>query len=428
MSRTLTLSLLLYSLVFAALATLRGELLALALPLLVYAGAGLVFGPAVVRLRLIRRLDSDRVGPHEPVAVEVSLTNEGQDLEEVHLEDRLPDRLRVASGEAAYHGPLPAGATVRLTYAVVGPRGHYRFGRLTVAAADHLGVWTRRLDLEAPSRLFVVPRVPRLRRLVLRPLRTLTLAGPIPSRVGGQGVAFYGLRELQPGDPLRHVHWKALARHPEKIYAKEFEQERTTEVGLILDARIRSEIVLPHGSLFDRSVEATAALADALLGLGNRVGLLVYGRVLDWTFPGYGKVQRERLLRALARAEPGESLVFHTLEYLPLRLFPPGSQVVWISPLHRDDVEQILRLRARNYQVLVISPDPVSFEASALPDIPPVRLARRLAHLERRWVFHRLREGGVIVVDWPADAPLERALGAALRRPPPWRPPRGGLR
>ena len=45
------------------------------------------------------------------------------------------------------------------------------------------------------------------------------------------------------------------------------------------------------------AVNAAASLADAFLTAGNRVGLLIYGLYINWTNPGYGKRQRENILR-----------------------------------------------------------------------------------------------------------------------------------
>ena len=131
-------------------------------------------------------------------------------------------------------------------------------------------------------------------------------------------------------------------------------------------------------SLFEHSVLAAGSLADALLQQGNRVGLLVYSQYLHWTLPGYGKLQRERILQALAGAAPGASQIFDGLQYLPTRLFPAESQIVLVSPLVEDDYLTLVQLRARGYQVMVVSPDPVGFEARLLPRagcqaIPPPR-------------------------------------------------------
>jgi uncharacterized protein (DUF58 family) len=161
-------------------------------------------------------------------------------------------------------------------------------------------------------------------------------------------------------------------------------------------------------------------LADTFLSDGNRVALLVYGGILDWTFPGYSKTQREGILRALARAKTGDSLVFDSLDYIPTRYFPARSQLVLISPLCKDDVPMLVRLRARGYQLLVISPDPVAFETRALGPQPAVDLAARIVRLERRLLLRQLRQAGIQVVDWQVDKPFDQTIHASLGRLPHW--------
>ena len=259
-----------------------------------------------------------------------------------------------------------------------------------------------------------------MRQVAIRPLRTRAYAGSVPARQGGAGIAFYGVREYQPGDPLRWVNWRMSARHRHQVFTNEFEQERVADVGLILDARRRSDVRGSDGMLFEHAVAATASLALAFLNDGNRVGLLVYGGLLNWTFPGYGKLQRKRILEALARAETGGSMVFESFDYLPTRFFPAKSQLVLVSPLCDSDPPMLVHLRARGYQLLVISPDPVSFEARMLGARPDVELAARIALLERALLLRKLRRAGIQVVDWQVDQPLDRVVHASLDRTPQW--------
>ena len=231
---------------------------------------------------------------------------------------------------------------------------------------------------------------------------------------------FFGVREYQLGDPRRWINWRVSARHPRALFTNEFEQERIADVGLILDARLRSDVRVRGDSLFEHAVRATASLAEAFLGDGNRVGLLVYGRFLNWTFPGYGKVQRERILQALARAQTGDSQIFDNLDYLPTRFFPAQSQLVLVSPLCRDDPPLLIRLRARGYQILVIRPDPVAFEVRALGPQPEVELAARIVGVERALLFRKLQQAGIQVVDWQVDQPFDRVVHASLGRVPHW--------
>jgi uncharacterized protein (DUF58 family) len=103
------------------------------------------------------------------------------------------------------------------------------------------------------------------------------------------------------------------------------------DVGIVLDGRLRTNEFARGHSLFEYSVQAAASLADALLNQGNRVGLLLYASYLGWTLPGYGKIQRERILHALANARTGESQVFSDLEHIPTRLFPPESDICLVE-------------------------------------------------------------------------------------------------
>ena len=229
-------------------------------------------------------------------------------------------------------------------------------------------------------------------------------------------MSFFGVREYQPGDPLRWINSRASARHQQSLFINEFQQERMADIGLILDSRLQSNVATAEGSLFEHAVRATASLATTLLNANNRVGLFIYGNTLDWTYPGYGKIQQQRILWALAKATPSESQVFATLDHLPTRLFPARSQLIFVSPLLTKDVELLIRLRARGYQVLIISPNPVLFEQKAFAVTEQVRLAVRMAQLERALLLDQLRQADVQVMDWPVDTPFETAAQRVLGR------------
>jgi uncharacterized protein (DUF58 family) len=191
-------------------------------------------------------------------------------------------------------------------------------------------------------------------------------------------------------------------------------------VGIVLDGRLRTNEFARGHSLFEHSVQAAAALSDALLTQGNRVGLLVYASYLRWTLPGYGKVQRARILHSLAHARPGGSEVFSDLENLPTRLFPSESQIILVSPLTEDDLRPLIHLRAQNYQVMVVSPNPVKFELSYLPKNDNVTMAARVIQMERALLFQRLQRAGVQVLDWDVAEPFDLVVKRRLSRPPAW--------
>jgi uncharacterized protein (DUF58 family) len=419
-SRILFLGALAYALLLLGLITLNGAVLVLVLPLALYIGAALLEGPDQVQLEAERTLSVDRVVAGMPVDVRLSVTNTGPALEEVLLEDQIPGGLEVIDGEPKAFASLAAGQSLELAYTVRARRGGFEFGPVRVAAGDHLGLFRKEALLQAPARFSALPETSRLHRIAIRPRRTRSAAGPVPSRQGGSGVDFYGVREYQMGDPRRWINWRASARHPRSLFTNEFEQERIADVGLILDARRRSDVGSGDDSLFEHAVRATASLADRFLSDGNRVGLLVYGRSLDWTFPGYGKIQRERILRALARAQTGESQIFDKLDYLPTGFFPAQSQLVLVSPLSLDDLPMLIRLRARGYEVLVIRPDPLAIEVESLEPKPSVTLAARIVTVERTLLKRKVQQAGIQVVDWRVDQAFDQAIHTALGRRPQW--------
>jgi uncharacterized protein (DUF58 family) len=421
--RSLLLGLLIYGLIIAGLATLNAAILALALPLVIYVAAVVIHQPEPLNLEITRMLSDDYVNPGTTVEVTLIITNRGGALDEVLIQDLVPLDLRVDGDSSVILG-LDAGESYTLTYTVTGERGTYRFRSVHVTAYEHLGLFRREERYPVVSKLSVLPNALTMRSIMIRPLRTRGFAGPIPSREGGSGTDFFGVRTYQPGDPLRWINWRLSARHTKDLFINEFEQERITDVGLILDARERSNVVVQGESLFEHAVEAAAALAEIFLADGHRVGLLIYGRGLERILPGYGKHQRHRILRGLAQAQVGGSQVFDSLDYLPTRFFPAKSQIVLVSPLCKDDPPVLTRLRARGYEVLVISPDPVDFEARGLTARGEAMtqrhlaadLAARIARAERSLWIRNLHRVGIPVVNWPVDQPLDTTVHVNLKK------------
>ncbi len=426
MRRPRLLSVYVFGLIILGLATIHGELLAFAIPFVLYLGMGLFFRPGTVQLKARRVLSAERVRHGVPVTVTVSVTNAGPAVENLVLEDLVPEGLDVLEGSSRISASLQAEETIEIEYAVSGRRGYYRFEGLRATASDHLIQFSEQVTVDLPGRIFVLPQVFRLPLVAIRPRRTRVYAGLIPARRGGPGVEFFGVREYQEGDPLRWLNHRASARFEQTMFVNEFEQERAVDVGLILDTRQVTNLYARSRSLLEYSIQATATLADAFLNRGNRVGLFIYGGFVDWTFPGYGKVQHERILQALARAQLQQSQVFERLSYLPTRLFPIRSQLVLVSPLRSDDLDDLVSLRARGYQLLIVSPDPVDFEKRFLKDSHEADLAARLARLERTHLFHQLAQAGIRIFEWQVDEPFHQSARVALGRLPLWnRGPRG---
>ena len=420
-----TFILLIYGLILVGLATLKGPLLAFAIPFVVYLTVGLFFEPEKVHLQAERILSAERVNQDSPVTVHLKIKNEGSSIENLLIEDIVPAGLQIIEGNPKLMTSMKPGETVTLSYTLCGARGYYHLPGLRTTASDHLGLIRKYKDLALSSRFVVLPEAYKLPEVGIRPRRTRVFPGLIPARKGGPGVEFFGVREYHSGDPMRWINERASARHEHTLFVNEFEQERATDIGLILDCRIETNLFRGNTELLEHGTQAAATLAESFLNYGNQVGLLIYGGMRNWVHPGYGKIQRERILRALATVRLYDSYVSQELVNMPTRLFPARSQLVLISSLLFQDLPTLIALRAHGYPLLVISPDPIHFESKLLGSSQTVAQAVRIVRLERDFLLRLLRRTGARVFDWQVDQPFHQAAHYALTHGAAWRTSQG---
>jgi uncharacterized protein (DUF58 family) len=133
------------------------------------------------------------------------------------------------------------------------------------------------------------------------------LRGIHRSAAVGVSVDFAEHRAYTPGDDLRHLDWKVLAR-TNRLYVKRYQQESQLNVLLAVDASgsmaFCSETV-PAWRKYDHAVAAAAAVAHLALRQGDQVGL---AELLPTARPrqrlSAGRGHGEAILQALARCEP----------------------------------------------------------------------------------------------------------------------------
>ncbi len=410
------------ALLLAGLATQNGGVVALAIPLLVYFGVGQLSRPDALQINVTRTLSTNKSIPGAPVTVTVTLVNTGADVDEVIVIDAVPDGLELVEGETHLLTTLPSGQPVTLSYVVRGPRGDYRFNQVGVWASDMFELSRRQTNVPALAQMLVLPDTIGVKPIAIRPARTHGFAGPVSTRQAGTGSDFLAVRNYQPGDRLRQINWRLSAKRPDRVlYTNTLEQQRIADVGLILDARQARDVRTSHTSLFDYSVLAAGSLAEEFLRAGHRVGLLMYGAGLTSVYPGYGRLQRRRILHVLGDATTGQHMFYENLKELPTRFFAAQSQLVYIGPADRDDVATLMTLRARGYALIVVNPNAVSFELGAMNpnrQTPAHALAVRIALAEREQGIRQLRRHGIQVVDWDVSQPFETVVASALVHQP----------
>jgi uncharacterized protein (DUF58 family) len=407
---------LIFAIIVVGLAAMSSGVLVLAIPLMVYLFAAIALRPEAVEITAMRVFTPDHTPQDKPVAVTLKLRNTGPAVAELAVQDVLPNGMSLFKGEVASTVFLSKDASLDLEYTITAQRGEYSGYEMVICARDVLGLFEETLVYRPAARLVVHPRYPKLGRIKIRPPQTHGFAGPIAARQGGCGIDFWCVREYQASDPQRQINWRLSTREEREYYTNVFEQERVADVGIILDARERLNVFTASGSLFEHSVRAAAALAENFLDDGNRVSLLIYGSGIVRVFPGYGRVHRNRILRELSKSNPGDNYALESLNHLPTRLFPARSQLVIVSPLMPNDVPTLTRMRAHGYALIVVSPDPVSYEAAQYDDCASP--AYRIAYAERNLMLRQILQCGAQVVNWRVEQSLESAIRETLAGQP----------
>ncbi|MFY1625666.1 DUF58 domain-containing protein [Micromonospora sp. WMMD723] len=294
------------------------------------------------RISVTRTITPHRVTVGEPALIRLDVHNLNRFLaprfDAVEQFDAAPLRVRVAPlagrQRRALHLPVP---TAR--------RGLVRLGPVVVERYDLLGLARRAQPISGQAWLWIRPRVhpvPAVPRGVV-----LDFEGRLTDQSARGSTAFAALREYQPGDDPRHIHWRSSARRGTLLVREHVDTtEPTTTV--LLDTR--GNVLTPAG--FEVAVEVAASVAAASTRGGHEVSLVAVGedRQAVREAGGYDVLDR---LAALKRSRPDGNDV---LVRLAERARPGGTLVV-VSGAEQGLVARLAPLRRRFSQVVVVQLD-----------------------------------------------------------------------
>jgi uncharacterized protein (DUF58 family) len=112
-------------------------------------------------------------------------------------------------------------------------RGYYPIGPLTMQTGDLLGIGRRSVARAEPSYLTVYPRVVPLHKLGL-PTRSPLVALPAAAHLFEDPARVMGVRDYQPGDSPRRIHWTATASAG-RLLVKQYQPAIARETLICLD-------------------------------------------------------------------------------------------------------------------------------------------------------------------------------------------------
>src|SRR6478609_4877482 len=208
--------------------------------LMVAAAALLLFAICFVlalgrtKVRILAEVDPRRVVVGDPATGRILVTNEART-------PMLPILVELPVGLSAARFVLPAltsgNAHEELFVVPTSRRGVIQVGPATTVQGDPLGLMRRTLTWTERTELFVHPRTVALESLGAGLLRDLE--GSTTEDVSMSDLAFHALREYQPGDDRRYIHWRSSAKAG-KLLVRQFLDTRRSHVTVLVDTDPRS--------------------------------------------------------------------------------------------------------------------------------------------------------------------------------------------
>lgn len=192
-------------------------------------------------------------------------------------------------------------------------RGHWRAGGWRLETGDPFGFFGRGRSGGGADTILVYPRPIPLPDVPLPLPRGYGLGtrGPVGAQAS---VMVREVRPYRPGDPLSRIHWLSSAHH-DALMVKEPEGEPSAHAWLVVDLDAAVHHGEAEGDSADLVVGAAAHLAQRYIQARIATGLLLVGPDVSLP-PDGGRTQGERMLAALATAQPAPASVDHSLRPL----------------------------------------------------------------------------------------------------------------
>lgn len=377
-----------------------------------YVAYGYANRPPSTTVLVDRSISDTSPLPGDRVEVTVLVENvDTRSIPDLRIRDTVPEDLPVVEGSPGFATSLAPGDADMYSYVLTARRGTHEVGPTEVVSRNVSGATERRRRLENRRSLTCRGRLEKL------PLTSLTVpyTGRVETDTGGEGLEFWSTRRYNHGDPMNRIDWNRYARTNE-LTTILYRQTEAATVVVMVDVREQHRVVRRRDDLDSLALcrHAGKLVASTLLDANNRVGVALYGEGTYLT-QGGGQSQKIRVDRLLGDdhegLRPDDSHVRRTRSgstVTPLREYIPDSvQVVFVSPLLDDaPVDIVPDMAAHGHAMTVISP------AMPTSDTP----GGTVSLIDRAHRIQSIRAGGIRVIDWSPEEPLQAAVERASER------------
>lgn len=181
-------------------------------------------------------------------------------------------------------------------------RGVHQIGPLHIRAGDLFAFFSREKEGEEFHQIIVYPRMIPLKSFSF-PRRDF-FGVPGSKSAVKDPIYILGTRDYQNGQPAKHIHWKASARH-HRLQEKVFEPTEQEKVLMAVD--VSHFASHQAGEEFERALEIVASLAVRMDKKGCALGLVTNGRIFGGGSPivpiARNPQQLPAILEVLARMQ-----------------------------------------------------------------------------------------------------------------------------
>lgn len=230
---------------------------------LVQVQSGEVTGPSTGPARL--QLLPNRAAPADP-----------QDAAAEDESETATARVQALGGEEQMAPLLRGGERiVWRQHWLLRQRGVYELPPARAGVVDPLGLYNQLPARSRPDRITVLPRPVKVDRLFFFGSGTAGLNAPRHAACVTNAMDFHSVREWQPGEAIRRVHWKNTARTG-KLHVVEWEEDAAADVAVLLDTQASMIAGTATDNTLESAITIAASVAAYLLENGYQFQLFYW--------------------------------------------------------------------------------------------------------------------------------------------------------
>lgn len=293
-------------------------------------------------------------------------------------------------------------------------RGLYTIGPTSIQTGDPFGIFTASIEYPSTANMMVLPPIFKLPHIEVAPGGKIG-EGRHVAKALTRTVSAAGVREYQPGDGLRYIHWPTTVRKGE-FYVRTFDSTPSSDHWIFLDLNQDVHVGSGEQATEEHAIILAASLANRGLESGKAVGLAANSQDLSWLPPLLEESQKWRILRTLALADLGDRTLKHLLQKTRTSMRSNNSLIVITSDMSGEWLDPLILLTRRGVIPTVLLIDQPAFGGQG--DIHAIE--ERLIELNVR--YYRI---GPDFLDKAEirDAESERERWKGMyERSVPWRP------